>query len=125
MWKVVPTFGTFEARHAENELLQQFYAYGVVGVVMLFGLYGSLYRQIRRLPQAPLRLVFVSIVIFAIVRGFAEAEPFDLLLPLWAVVMITMLVNWTDPPRRKLPTSPLPAPFEGPLALQLSSNCNF
>jgi O-antigen ligase len=125
MWKVVPAFGTFEARHAENELLQQFYAYGVAGVVMLVGLYGSLYRQIRRLPQASLRLIFVSIVIFVVVRGFAEAEPFDLLLPLWAIVMITMLVNCAGLPRRRLPASPLPAPSEGQPALQLSSNCNF
>jgi exopolysaccharide production protein ExoQ len=34
MWKVVPAFGTFEARHAENEVLEQFYSYGIVGLVM-------------------------------------------------------------------------------------------
>ena len=30
MWKVAPPFGPemFEARHAENEVLQQFFAYG-------------------------------------------------------------------------------------------------
>jgi len=96
MWKVIPPFGAFEARHAENELLQQFYTYGVAGIVMLCGLYGSLYRKIRRLPQGPLRIVFVSIVLFVVVRGFAEAEPFDLLLPLWAIVLITMLVDCAD-----------------------------
>jgi len=52
MWKVIPLFGTFEARHAENELLQVFYCYGVAGVIMLFGVYGSLYRQSRRLSKA-------------------------------------------------------------------------
>lgn len=95
MWKVIPPFGPdrFEARHAENEFLQQFYAYGVVGVCMLIGLYGSLYRQIRRLPRGPLKLVFRSILLFVIIRGLAEAEPFDLLLPLWSIVMISLLVG--------------------------------
>lgn len=50
VWKVIPPFGPFEARHAHNELLQQFYAYGVVGVAILFGLYGSVYQEIRRIP---------------------------------------------------------------------------
>jgi exopolysaccharide production protein ExoQ len=93
MWKVIPPFGTFEARHAENELLQQFYSYGVAGIVMLCGLYGSLCRKIRRLSKGPLKIIFVSILLFVIVRGFAEAEPFDLLLPLWAIVLITTLVH--------------------------------
>jgi len=95
MWKVIPPFGPdqFEARHAENELLQQFYAYGAVGILILGGLYGSLYRRIRRLPQGPLKMVFLSILFFVFVRGLAEAEPFDLLLPLWSIVLISLLVE--------------------------------
>ena len=60
---------------------EQFYAYGAMGVVMLAGLYGSVYRRIRKLPRGPVRVVFLSILLFVVVRGFAEAEPFDLLLP--------------------------------------------
>ena len=95
MWKVIPPFGSdqFEARHAENELLQQFYAYGVAGICLLIGLYSSLYRQIRRLPRSPLKLVFLSILLFVVIRGLAEAEPFDLLLPLWSIVLISLLVE--------------------------------
>ena len=94
MWKVVPPFGPdrFEARHAENELLQQFYAYGIVGICLLVGIYGSLYRQVRRLPRGPLKIVFLSLLLFVIVRGLAEAEAFDLLLPLWSIVVISLLV---------------------------------
>ena len=109
MWKVIPPFGTFEARHAENELLQQFYSYGVAGIVMLCGLYGSLYRKIRRLPQGPLKVIFVSILLFVVVRGFAVAEPFDLLLPLWAIVLITMLVDYADTVGQEMVTVLLPA----------------
>lgn len=95
MWKVMPPFGPdhFEARHAENEILQQFYAYGVAGVVLLVGLYTSLYRQIRRVCHSPVRVVLSSLMLFIVVRGLAEAEPFDLLLPLWSVVLIGVLVN--------------------------------
>jgi exopolysaccharide production protein ExoQ len=95
MWKVIPPFGPekFEARHAENELLTQFYAYGAVGVCLLIGIYGSLYRQMRRLPRGPLRIVFLSLLFFVVVRGLAEAEAFDLLLPLWSIVLISLLLE--------------------------------
>jgi O-antigen ligase len=125
MWKIVPVFGTFEARHAENELLEQFYSYGVAGIVMLCGLYGGLYRMVRRLSQGPLRLFAVSIMIFVIVRGFAEAEPFDLLLPLWMVVMIAMLANCFDPVDAEMCAAALPEPSGARPALKLSSDCNF
>jgi exopolysaccharide production protein ExoQ len=95
MWKVIPPFGPdrFEARHAENELLQQFYSYGAAGICLLVGLYGSLYRQIRRLPQDSLKVVSSAILLFVVVRGLAEAEPFDLLLPLWVIVMMSLLIE--------------------------------
>jgi len=93
-WKVVPPFGdNFEARHAENELLQQFYAYGVLGILLLVGLYGSLFRQVRKLPQSPVRVLFLSLLLFIVIRGLAEADSFDLLLPLWASVLISLLAE--------------------------------
>lgn len=95
MWKVVPPFGPdqFEARHAENELLQQFYAYGMAGLVILVGVYGSLVRQFRKLPPSPLKTVLLSILLYVVVRGAAEAEPFDLLLPLWLTVVLALLAE--------------------------------
>ncbi|WP_188555168.1 O-antigen ligase family protein [Edaphobacter dinghuensis] len=94
-WKIVPPFGgdLFEARHAENEFLQQFYAYGVLGVVILAEVYWSLYQQIRSLRPGAIRILFQSILLFILIRGLAEANPFDLLLPLWAVVMISFQVE--------------------------------
>jgi exopolysaccharide production protein ExoQ len=94
-WKVVPPFGIgmFEARHAENELLQQLYAYGAVGVVLLVGIYGSLYRQLRKLNRCPTKILFLSFLIFIVVRGLAEADAFDLLLPLWSIVIISVVVD--------------------------------
>ena len=93
MWNVVPVFGTFEARHAENEVLEQVYSYGAAGLILLGGVYGSLLRNIRRMAHPSVRVIFVSIVFFVVIRGLAEAEPFDLLLPLWTVALISLLVR--------------------------------
>jgi hypothetical protein len=95
MWKVAPPFGSdlFEARHAENEILQQFFAYGAVGIAMLIGIYWTLYRSIRRLPRGAARAVLNGILLYILIRGVAEAEPFDLLLPLWSIVLISSYIT--------------------------------
>jgi len=94
VWKVIPPFGPdqFEAGHAHNELLQQFYTYGVVGIVMLIGLYRSFYRQVKRLPASPLRSLLLGMIVFVLVRGLADTEQFDLSLPLWAVAMLSAIM---------------------------------
>lgn len=104
MWKVFPPFGNelFEARHAENEMLQQFYSYGVAGIAMLVGLYGSLYRRIRSMPRDPARAVLLSLMLFVVIRGLAEAEPIDLLLPLWMITLIGAIAGSSNSPQREL-----------------------
>jgi exopolysaccharide production protein ExoQ len=103
MWKVAPPFGgeLFEARHAENELLQQFFAYGLSGVLMLFGIYGSLYRRIRALPVGPERFALTAFLIYVSIRGLAEAEPFDLLLPLWLVTAFAFVLEQSNRQRAR------------------------
>jgi len=93
VWNVIPPFGDFEARHAHNELIQQFYAYGMVGVCMLGGLYGSFYRQVRRLSNPSMRTIWLALLLFVMVRGLTDTEPFDLSLPLWAMAMISVLID--------------------------------
>ncbi|MGA9668558.1 MAG: O-antigen ligase family protein [Terracidiphilus sp.] len=102
VWKVVPPFGgdQFEARHAHNELLQQFYAYGVVGVGMFAGIYGSLWLHLRKLAAGPRKTYFFAFLLFILVRGLADTDAFDLSLPLWTIVLISMLTN-----RRELTTN--------------------
>ena len=95
VWKVIPPFGSdqFEARHAHNELLQQFYAYGVVGVCMFLGIYGSFFRQVRKLATGYTKTFFFGVLLFVLVRGLTDTEPFDLSLPLWAIVMMSLLIE--------------------------------
>lgn len=93
LWHVIPPLGPdrFEARHAENEILQQFFAYGAIGILLLAGLYGALFLQVRRIRERPRRLVLLSLLLYILVRGLAEAEPFDLLLPLWSILLFSAL----------------------------------
>jgi exopolysaccharide production protein ExoQ len=93
VWKIIPPFNEFEARHAHNELLQQFYAYGVVGIFMLIAIYGSVWRQIRRLSDPSLRTFFLGMLLFVIVRCTTDTEVFDLSLPLWFIAMLGALMH--------------------------------
>jgi exopolysaccharide production protein ExoQ len=92
VWKVIPPFNDFEARHAHNELLQQFYAYGIVGVAMVIAIYGSIWRQLRRVADRPLRTFFLGMLLFVVVRCFADTETFDLSLPVWFIAMLGALL---------------------------------
>jgi exopolysaccharide production protein ExoQ len=96
VWNVIPPFGDFEARHAHNELIQQFYAYGLVGIGMLGGLYGSIYFQVRRIVSPSTRTFWFSLLLFVLVRGLTDTEPFDLSLPLWAIVLISVLIQGSE-----------------------------
>ncbi len=93
VWRVIPPFGPdqFEAWHAHNEVLQQFYAYGVVGVVLLTGLYVSFYRQARRLTRPEHRAIFLTLIRFIVIRGFADTERFDLSFPLWSITLLSLM----------------------------------
>ena len=95
VWQVVPPFGgdQFEARHAHNELLQQFYAYGAVGVCMFAGIYGSLWLQLRKLASSPKKTFFLAFLLFILIRGLADTDAFDLSLPLWSIILISMLTD--------------------------------
>ncbi len=94
VWKVIPPFGPdrFEARHAHNELLQQFYAYGLCGICIMVGLYGTLFRNLRALQASPLKTLLQGMLLFALVRGFADTEVFDLTLPTWSMVIFAFLI---------------------------------
>ncbi|MGB6689841.1 MAG: O-antigen ligase family protein [Terracidiphilus sp.] len=95
VWKVIPPFGSdqFEARHAHNELLQQFYAYGALGVCLFAGIYGSFFRQVRRLELGRVKTFLFALLIFVLVRGLADTEAFDLSLPLWTITLFGILVE--------------------------------
>jgi len=94
---VVPAFGVFEAWHAHNELLQLFYTYGIVGLLLFIAVYGSLYLQLRRASVSD-KALFYGLLLFIVIRGFGDTDRFELTLPLWFVFLISSLLNAPHPP---------------------------
>ncbi|HXC95484.1 MAG TPA: O-antigen ligase family protein [Edaphobacter sp.] len=89
---VIPPFGIFEATHAHNEFLQQFFALGTLGIILVIAIYWSIFRQIRRAPSSRLKTLAATLLIFAILHGIADALPFDLSFPLWLMAMLSILL---------------------------------
>jgi O-antigen ligase len=94
---VIPNFGPFEPWHAHNELLQLFYAYGAVGIFLFFVVYGSLFLQIRRLPQSSYKALFYGLLLFIVIRGLGDTDRFELTLPFWFVFLISSLMMHLNP----------------------------
>lgn len=94
VWKVIPPFYSsgFQARHAHNEILQQFYAYGAVGIAMVVAIYATIVRSVRALRDVPTRQIFAGLFLLTVIRGFADTEAFDLSWPLWLLVLLGALL---------------------------------
>lgn len=87
---LMPAFGDFQAVHAHNEFLQQFFEYGLAGVVIVLGLYWSIYRDARRAPVGQLRTLCLSLLIFALIRGLADTTNFGLSYPIWLITALSL-----------------------------------
>jgi exopolysaccharide production protein ExoQ len=94
---VVPNFGPFEPWHAHNELLQLFYAYGAVGILLFFVVYGSLFLQIRRFCLSSYKALFYGLLLFIAIRGLGDTDRFELTLPFWFVFLISSLMMHLNP----------------------------
>ena len=99
---VIPAFGPFEPWHAHNELLQLFYAYGVVGILLFIAVYGSLFLQIRRLSGRSYKAFFYGLLVFIAIRGLGDTDRFELTLPLWFVFLISSLMLHLNPPSTRI-----------------------
>lgn len=89
---VVPAFGTFEAQQAHDELLQQFFSFGAIGVLLTITLYWLFFRQIRRTQTSPLKTLAATLLLFALIRGLTDTQNFDLSFPLWLMAMLSILL---------------------------------
>jgi exopolysaccharide production protein ExoQ len=88
---IVPPFGTFEAQQAHDELLQQFFSFGVVGVLLTIALYWVFFRQVRRASPSHLKTLAATLLLFALIRGITDTQNFDLSFPLWLMAMLSIL----------------------------------
>jgi exopolysaccharide production protein ExoQ len=89
---VVPAIGIFQPVHAHNEFLQQFFEFGLVGVIVVALIYWSLYRQAWLAPKSALRSLCIALLIFSLVRGLADAIGFGLSYPLWLMAGLSIVL---------------------------------
>jgi exopolysaccharide production protein ExoQ len=99
---LIPAFGSFEPWHAHNELLQEFFEYGLLGIVVTVGLYSVLIVGAKRFAlkisdtksTASLygRLISV-VVLFATVHGLTESVNFGLTIPLWLFAALAIALQ--------------------------------
>lgn len=87
---LIPAFGDFQPVHAHNELLQQFFEFGLVGVIVVAGTYWSLYRQARRAQASELKPLSLALLIFALVHGLTDTTNFGLSFPLWLLTALSI-----------------------------------
>jgi O-antigen ligase len=90
---IVPFFGEFEAWQAHNDLLQQFFSYGTVGLLLACAVYISFLRYLRRSRSSPEVDLGYCIFVFGLIHGLTEANHIDLAIP---VRLIVLLVVWCN-----------------------------
>ena len=97
---LMPAFGTFQPWHAHNELLQQFFEFGALGVVITIGVYSALWRSGRRNREQPYGKLACVLAIFCAIHGLADTANFGLSLPLWlfAALALALAQQTSDAP---------------------------
>jgi exopolysaccharide production protein ExoQ len=94
---VFPPFGTFQPWHAHNEWIQQLFAYGIVGLALVIGVYVSFYRAIRSSRNAALKSLATAILILVLVRSVVDTDRFELCCPLWLMTMLSITLAGNRP----------------------------
>lgn len=84
----IPAFGSFEPWHAHNELLQQFFEFGIVGVAITLWIYSALGRAAWLRRRHAVGTCALMLVCFSAVHGLTDTVNFGLSLPLWLTVLL-------------------------------------
>ncbi len=87
---VFPPFEDFQPWHAHNDLIQQLFAYGLVGILIVIGVYWAFYRQVRISRNAGLKSLAMAMLILVLVRGLVDTDRFELCFPLWLMTMLSI-----------------------------------
>ncbi len=96
---IVPPLGDFQPGHAHNDLVQQFVAYGVAGVIVMCGAYWTFYRQARVSKNKGLKSLAMAILILVLVRGLVDTDRFEPCFPLWLMTMLSIVLARSGVPQ--------------------------
>jgi O-antigen ligase len=94
---LAPPLHDFQPWQAHNELLQQFFCYGILGIIVTIALYCALFLQAYRSSESRLSRLATALLILAIVRGLVDTERFDLSFPLWLMAVVSISMAKTRP----------------------------
>lgn len=89
---VFPPFEDFQPWHAHNEWIQQLFAYGVVGLVVVIGAYVGFYRIICASRNIQLKSLATAILVLVLVRSLVDTDRFELCFPLWLMTMLSIVL---------------------------------
>lgn len=92
---VLPWVGDFQPWHAHNEFLQQFFAFGILGISLYTVMYLSFVRDLRRHAKSPFSTLAGALMIFALVRGFGDTEIVSVNYPLWLLILFSATLSRT------------------------------
>lgn len=93
---VFPPFANFLPHHAHNELLQQLFAYGLVGLAVVVGIYFSFFRQVHSTEPTPLRSFAMAVLVLVLVRGLVDTDQFELCFPLWLLTLLSVTLATSE-----------------------------
>lgn len=90
---LIPMFGTFQPQHAHDELLQQFFEYGIFGVCITIGLYLSLLLAAKRSSAHRYGKLAAVIAVFCLIHGLADTVTFGFSLPVWLFAALALTLT--------------------------------
>jgi len=94
-----PPFDEFQPWQAHNELIQQFFAYGVIGVLLVGGLYWTFYTQILHSSKSALQSLAMATLILVLARGLVDTDRFELCFPLWLMTLLAITLARNGAPQ--------------------------
>jgi O-antigen ligase len=90
---LIPALGAFQPVHAHNDLIQQFFELGIVGVGIVAAVYWNFYRQARRVPAGELKMLALALLIFALLHGLTDSVAPGLSFPLWLLSALSIVLS--------------------------------
>lgn len=95
-----PRFGTFQPWQAHDEWLQQLFAYGVIGLVIVIAIYLSFYQIIRTGRNTGMKSLATAILVLVLIRSLVDTDRFELCFPLWLMTMLSIALMSNPVPQR-------------------------
>jgi hypothetical protein len=89
---LLSNLGEFSPGHAHNEWLQNWMCLGIIGVILLFAIFGSFTKIAWKYRGLPVGQTAIALVVFGLVRGVTDPSV-DLSPPMGLMLLLTARMN--------------------------------